>query len=59
MVSITKKTIPKHQWKFRKKYGIKRKVFYRVKNVAGETLNDFPTKLKALKYKRKLKARKK
>ena len=59
MVSITKRKISKRQWRLegkrlRKSYGQKTRTFYRVKNVAGETLQDLSTKSKAKAYKRKI-----
>ena len=47
---IIKKKISEHQWKYGKKYDLKRKTFYRVLNPAGETIGDFPTKKKALNF---------
>lgn len=55
MVSITKRKMPKWDFQDRKKrLGLKNRTYYRVKNVAGETLQDFPIKSQALRYKKKL-----
>jgi len=54
MARIIKRNVPEHQWKFRKKYGLTRKTFYRVVNPVGETIEDFTNKKDAERFRKKL-----
>lgn len=53
MAHIIKKSYTKHQLKYPKKYGVKGKHFYLVKNRANETIKGFTSKSKAKAYSKK------